>query len=78
MEPPFLAARLWTAIDLGRGKSRIKIVPPVSYRYVGKHASIDEEGDMAIRETLQRILTDYRQAKTHGAKRRSAKTILKS
>jgi hypothetical protein len=49
MEPPFLAARLWTAIDLGRGKSRIKIVPPVSYRYVGKHASIDEEGDMAIR-----------------------------
>ena len=30
-------------------------------------ASIDEDADMAIRETLQRILTDYSLAKTQAA-----------
>mgnify|MGYP003332259656 CR=1 FL=1 len=52
MTPLFLAARTTDGHGFRRGKSRIKIEPTISYHYVGKLSSIDEEGNMAIREIL--------------------------
>ena len=51
-----------------RGKSRIKIEQTVSCHYVGMLAQLTGEGAMAIRETLQRILAEYPQAKTQALK----------